>query len=208
MDDDIVTAVCVSSGRGARSVFVNTRPGEVAAAWRYRCRRESRESEHPSQFWGPRRSGLCSGSGCPDAQGNRSTRRDLQSVSRSLRRGFPMSSDQRPGWTRTSVRAASACSSLKTVRGSSDLRSRWMFRLRCGSPTFGRSETCSSSRRTDGSELVAPSSLRSERLRSHRARCGWSCRRRTTTTPALRLYADSGYALIKGYLSLMLPLGG
>ena len=25
--------------------------------------------------------------------------------------------------------------------------------------------------------------------------------------PALRLYADSGYALIKGYLSLMLPLG-
>jgi hypothetical protein len=62
-----------------------------------------------------------------------------------------MSSDQRPGWTRTSVRAASACSSLKTVRGSSDLRSRWMFRLRCGSPTFGRSETCSSSRRTDGS---------------------------------------------------------
>src|SRR6266536_838012 len=48
---------------------------------------ESRESEHPSQFFGTRRSGLCSGSGCPGAQGARSTRRDLRSVSRSLRRG-------------------------------------------------------------------------------------------------------------------------
>ena len=42
---------------------------------------------------------------------------------------IPMPSDQRPGWTRTSVRAASVCSSLKTGRGSSVLRSRRMFQL-------------------------------------------------------------------------------
>jgi hypothetical protein len=32
------------------------------------------------------------------------------------------------------------------------LRSRWTFRLRCGSPILGRSETCSSSRRTDAEQ--------------------------------------------------------
>src|SRR4029077_5940003 len=42
----------------------------------------------------------------------------------------PMPPDQRAGWTRTSGRATSACSSSKTMGGSSVLRSRWKFRVR------------------------------------------------------------------------------
>jgi len=94
-----------------------------------------------------------------------------------------MSPDRRSGWTKTSGPAASARSLLKKVGGSSVSRSRWRFRLRWGSPTSGRSKTCSSCRRTDGSELVAPFSPPSERRRSRRERCGWRCRPRTTTTP-------------------------
>ena len=66
----------------------NAGRGKVNAAWRYRCRGESRESEHPSQSYSRQRSCFCSGSRCSDAQRNRSTCRDLRSVSRSLRRGL------------------------------------------------------------------------------------------------------------------------
>ncbi len=69
--------------RQRQGTFPHTGAGKVAA-WRYRCRGESRESEHPSQ----QRSCFCSDSRCPDAQRNRSTCRDLRSVSRSLRRGL------------------------------------------------------------------------------------------------------------------------
>jgi len=109
----------------------------------------------------------------------------------------PMPPDQRAGWARTSVRVASACSSLKTMRGSSALRSRWKFRLRCGSPTSGRSETCSSCRHTDGSELVAPSSLPSERLQSRRRTAAgladWAWQRpRPSSLRRQRLRHDQG----------------
>src|SRR5215218_293206 len=112
---------------------------------------------------------------------------------------LPMPPDRRTGWTRTSERAGSACSLPKRVGDSSVLRSRWTFRLHCGSATFGRSETWSSSRRTDGSELVAPSSLQYERLQSQRDVLRLVVQTEDDNDPALRLYADSGYTLIKGY---------
>jgi len=55
--------------------------------------------------------------------------------------------------------------------------------------------------------LVAPSSLQSERLQSHRNALRLVVQTEDDNDPALRLYADSGYTLIKGYCSLMLPLG-
>jgi hypothetical protein len=69
-----------------------------------------------------------------------------------------MPSDRRAGWTRTSVRAASACSLLRAA-------------------------------------AIASGALR------------LVVQTEDDNDPALRLYADSGYALIKGYCSLILPLG-
>jgi DNA-binding transcriptional regulator YdaS (Cro superfamily) len=93
-----------------------------------------------------------------------------------------MPPDRRTGWTRTSERAGSACSLPKRVGRSSVLRSRWMFRLHCGPRRF------------------SPNGCN----RIERAAAGRTDRERQR--PALRLYADSGYTLIKGYCSLMLPL--
>jgi GNAT superfamily N-acetyltransferase len=118
-----------------------------------------------------------------------------------------MPPDRRAGWTRTSGRAASACSLLKRVGGSSVLRSRWGFRLRCGSPTFGRSRdlfVLPTHRRLGlGRALLA--SVRAAAIASGALRL--VVQTEDDNDPALRLYADSGYALIKGYCSLILPLG-
>jgi len=82
-----------------------------------------------------------------------------------------------------------------------------MFRLRCSWPTFDRSETCSSCRRTDGSEFgrALLASVREAAIASGALRLVVPTE--DDNNPALRLYADSGYAPIKGYTSLMLPLG-
>jgi hypothetical protein len=108
--------------------------------------------------------------------------------------------DQPAGSTRISARAASAPSSPKTMGSSSDSRSQWSFRRRCGSPTSGRSETFSSCRRTDGSELPAPSSLPSgRRHRVGRTPPGRANRgRQRSRSPSLhrqRLRPDQGLPL-------------
>ena len=172
----------VRGQRGKRVSRQCARPRGVTAAWRYRCRRESRESEHPSQFRGPRRSGLCSDSGWPDAQGNRR----LAEIFDQYRAHYGEASDasQSASWLsenlstgRLGVFVAEDSARFvgfaitMDVPASLRLGHFWQVRDLFVLPTHRRLGV--------GRSLLASV----ERRRLHQARCDWSCRRRTTTTP-------------------------
>jgi hypothetical protein len=58
-----------------------------------------------------------------------------------------------------------------------------------------------------GAELVVPCSLPSERPPIASGALRLIVQTEDDNNPALRLYTESGYAPIKGYCSLVLPLG-
>jgi len=118
-----------------------------------------------------------------------------------------MPPDRRFGWTRTSGRAASACSLLEAsgrfvgfaimieVPASLRLTHFWQIRDLFVLPTHRRLGV--------GRALLA--SVREAAIASGALRL--VLQTEDDNDPALRLYADSGYTPIKGYRALMLPLG-
>jgi len=100
-----------------------------------------------------------------------------------------MPRDRRAGWTRTSGRAASVSRNEAHDRGSWQIRDLFVL------PTHRRLGV--------GRALLA--SVREAAIASGALRL--VLHTEDDNDPALRLYADSGYAPIKGYCSLKLPLG-